>query len=215
MGAPKTNIWLLAVTAKKKAVRSFIQHIAPFVRGTAKAVSGVKIRITEGVLKADLATALDEDTYCIGMHGLNIPNDLANLLEELEISELVISLDSGEDKNPDMIRTKKNLIALAKEIGIDHYVEVWDTKYGKGVDDVLATGNADKIRYATEEELNATIGPEDKPVITVFGGGLSDHATEGEKALIDAGLDIYQRSKKLVTPIKQKTFPRHRQELLA
>ena len=160
----------------------------PVVKGLPRKVAGTSVRITEGVLKADVATALG-DIYCLGMHGLNLQEDLESVLIALEVSELIISLDAGEDKNTDMLRAKANLITLTKEMGIDVQVEVWDRQYGKGIDDVLHDGHKDKITYATEEEIGEILksvkaaGPE----IVISGGGLSNEATEGEKALIDAG----------------------------
>ena len=38
--------------------------------------------------------------------------------------------------------------------GIEVVVETWDKKYGKGIDDVIRSGNEDKIRDLTEEEIN-------------------------------------------------------------
>lgn len=124
----------------------------PVVDGTAKEKAGDIIGITEGVLKADVATALG-DKYVVGMHGLNIPHDLAYVIEELEVSEVIIYLDAGEDSNKDMIKAKCKLIHFAKEVGIDYKVATWDPEHGKGIDDVLKEENADKIRYLSNEEI--------------------------------------------------------------
>lgn len=125
----------------------------PIVKGSAKDACGVTARITEGVLKADVATAMD-DMFCLGMQGLNFQPDLQGITEELEISTLHIALDSGEDDNIDIIRAKGNLAKLCDDIGIDYKFELWDPKYGKGIDDVLAAGHRGKIRIATQEEVD-------------------------------------------------------------
>lgn len=179
----------------------------PVIRGVAKAISGRKPRLTEGVIKSDVATALDGDTYCFGAQGLNIPKDFANTLDQLEISELILSFDAGEDENEDMIEAKAKFVDFCDQAGIEFDIEIWDPKYGKGIDDVLLAGHQDKIRYATQgeiDEIRSSISTI-RPIIEVRGGGLSDQATKGEKALIDAKLPIYQRSSTLVTPIVQKT----------
>ena len=124
----------------------------PVVTGTAKEKAGDVIGITEGVLKADVATALG-DKYVVGMHGLNIPHDIADVIEELEVCETIIYLDAGEDSNKDMIKAKCKLIQLAKEIGVDYKVATWNPEHGKGIDDILLAGKAEEIRYLNDQEI--------------------------------------------------------------
>lgn len=124
----------------------------PRVKGIAKDVCGATARLTEGVLKADVATVLD-DVYCYGMQGLNIADDLAVIVTECEVQEILIALDAGEDESIDMMRAKANLIKFCTKMGLDYKVEVWDKRYGKGIDDVLKNGHKDKIRYLDEKEI--------------------------------------------------------------
>ncbi len=133
----------------------------PIIKGTAREVEQTTVRITEGILKADVATALG-DVYCLGMHGLNIQKDLPDVLEELEASILRVALDAGEDDNKDIIRAKANLIKLTQDIGIDVVVETWDPEHGKGIDDVLAAGHADKITQLSEEEIESLMASADE-----------------------------------------------------
>lgn len=128
----------------------------PIIKGAAIECDSTSIRITEGVLKADVATAIG-DKYCIGMQGLNIQDDLPVILNELEIQELVIAIDAGEDDNFDILRCKAKLVKLCRDIGIDFKIEIWDIKCGKGIDDVLSNKNGDKIRFATDEEVDAIL----------------------------------------------------------
>jgi hypothetical protein len=173
----------------------------PILKGAPKTICGHDLRITEGVLKADVAAALG-DIYCIGMQGLRPADDLKSIIEALEVSTLRVALDAGEDENIDMLECKVKLINLAKEMGIDVYIEIWDRQYGKGVDDVLAAGHQDKIRYATDDEVKALLDArEQKPLVMISGGRLSDEATIAERALINSGKSVYQRGKELVTPI--------------
>lgn len=192
---------------KEKGGKVWSTTHCPIVRGPARKVSGTTVRITEGFLKADVASALDPEMYCLGMNGLNPPSDLDYVLEELEIDTLIIALDAGEHENKDMIRGIIKLVTLAKKVGVDFEIELWNPEDGKGIDDVLAAGNKDKIRYATDDEIKKILLDEDatKPIIIVSGGGLSDQATQGEKALISAGFKIYQRGNKLITPVMQQT----------
>jgi hypothetical protein len=125
----------------------------PRLKGKAKDICGNEIRITEGVLKSDVATGLD-DIYTIGIQGLKVHEDLPTIFEELEISTVIISLDQGEDDNADMIRCKAELINLVRKCGHDVAVEAWDAKLGKGIDDVLYNGHKDKIRRWTDAEID-------------------------------------------------------------
>jgi putative DNA primase/helicase len=201
----KTGSKYLAFSSKDQPKGEKVQQTThcPCLTGASKDVCGGTVRITEGILKADVATALGE-YYCLGMHGLNVPKDLRHVIEELEVQELLISLDSGEDENSDMMQAKAALIRLAEEIGIDVYIETWDSQLGKGIDDLLQAGHKDKITRASPEEIKKVLFQgRPRPQIIVEGGGLSDEATFGEKALINAELPIYQRGAKLVTPVIQ------------
>lgn len=141
---------------KTKGGKVFQNTHCPMTRGAFKAHAGTAIRITEGVLKADIANALGE-LPCVGVQGLNVRPDFEIILEECEISVAHIALDMGEDDNIDMIRARGNIISRLRKFGIDIKFEFWDVQYGKGIDDVLAGGNADKIRIATEEEVEAIL----------------------------------------------------------
>ncbi len=136
-GKAKSKYVSFSSTGKTDGAKVFQTTHCPIIRGLAKDWPEGTIRITEGILKADVAMALDEKMPCLGMHGLNIPNDLKAVLKKLEIEELRIALDAGEDDSPDMLRAKVGLIKLCEEIGIDYKLELWDAKHGKGIDDVL------------------------------------------------------------------------------
>lgn len=199
-GKPANKYLAFSSAGKKDGAKVTQTTHCPSLTGTAREISGTTARITEGILKADIATALDPEMYCFGMHGLNIPHDLAQVIEELEICELHICLDAGEDQNSDMKLAKSKLLEFCRNIGIDCVFETWDPEYGKGIDDVLAAGHKDKIQILDEEYTKRI----DLRTIEVQGGSLSQNATEGEEELIKAGLPIYQRSKKLVTPVIQE-----------
>ena len=143
-----------STAGKLKGAKVYQTIHCPILTGKAKEISGVEIRITEGVLKADVATALGK-FYCIGLQGLKVTDDFEVILAELEISRLRIALDQGEDDNADIIRTRAELIQKARKFGIEVAVEVWDAKFGKGIDDVLQGGHEDQIREATDEEIDA------------------------------------------------------------
>lgn len=144
-------VWF-STEGKNKGGKVYPTTHCPRIKGKPKEVCGITARITEGYLKADIATALG-DTYCLGMPGLLVPEDLLWVIENLGICTLWIALDAGEDSNVDMIRSKAKLIRLCQDAGVDFKVEIWSPDHGKGIDDVLKAGHGDKIRAATDEEI--------------------------------------------------------------
>jgi hypothetical protein len=203
-GRPKNKYLAFSSPDKPRGARAYHSTHCPILKGKPKEVCGEAVRITEGVLKADIATAYG-DVYCIGMIGLRPASDLATVLEGLEVETVRIALDAGEDQNVDMLKCKVELIRLVRKLGHHLAVEVWEPEYGKGIDDVLVAGHQNKIREATEEEIEAILSSvEQRPIYPVSGGGLSDEVTKAEDALIGAGHPIYQRGAELVTPVLKK-----------
>lgn len=141
-------------SGKPKGERVYHTTHCPIVKGPPKEACGVTARLTEGVLKADVSTAIG-DLYTLGIQGLNVHDDFAATIDQLEISTIQICFDQGEDDSLDMIRGKARLINRIKEIGIDFQIETWSPEYGKGIDDVLKNGHADKIRFLTQEEIDS------------------------------------------------------------
>lgn len=131
----------------------------PIVKGHPKDVAGDIVRVTEGVLKADVATALGK-YYCLGFHGVNPHRDLSKVLSEIEVDTVHVCFDAGED-TPDVIRGRALTIKAIREYGCDVKVEMWDAEYGKGIDDVLKNGHEDKIRILTDEELEKLMADAD------------------------------------------------------
>lgn len=128
---------------------------------------GTTIRLTEGLLKADVASALDKTKYTLGIHGLRSAGDLTNILQELEISRVIISFDM--EATGDVQKTK---LGLWNQLRKDYDVtfEVWDEKY-KGIDDALLHA-PDSIRVLESQEAKEHIGkvadPNSAPYIYVI-----------------------------------------------
>jgi hypothetical protein len=95
------------------------------------------VRVTEGILKADIAD-LYGDVPCIGIHGVGyLPKDFANILKILGVGELRIALDVEENGHTDRMRLE--IYRLATGMGITPVMETWDQRY-KGIDDALVAG---------------------------------------------------------------------------
>lgn len=111
---------------------------------------GSVIRITEGPLKADIATALG-NYYTLGLNGVNTaPQDLKNVLLELEVSTVKIALDSEDSAAT--YKMIAELHKLVKDLGLDVEIETWDENY-KGLDDILFAKGESFIRRMSDDEV--------------------------------------------------------------
>jgi len=110
---------------------------------------GTTVRLTEGILKADVATALDPEHFCIGLPGLNAPEDLPYVLNELGISTVLIAFDQ-ESSNDVLLRRAKLYNALRDDYEV--HIEQWDPAH-KGIDDALLKSPG-SIHRAEGDELN-------------------------------------------------------------
>jgi len=122
------------------------------------------VRITEGELKADIASSAS-DVYTISIPGVNMWQWALDAIEQLGATEVYLAFDSDKDKEfssstpqakqPfEVARALASLYMGAKEKGYDTKIEHWDGEYGKGIDDVLVGGHSDKIRFMTDDECN-------------------------------------------------------------
>lgn len=123
-----------------------------------------KLRITEGELKADVASALgDNDTYTISLPGVTMWAWAFEAIEALKPELVVLSFDSDKDKEYssstpsakepyEVARCLASLYMGLKEKDIKVKIEHWEAEFGKGIDDVLAQGFSDKLRYFTNDE---------------------------------------------------------------
>ena len=98
------------------------------------------IRISEGALKADIASALG-NRLCLGLPGCGAWRTALPVLERLQPKTIWLSLDADFRTNPHVAIA---LAACAKHLheqGFNVKVESWHPRAGKGVDDVLVNGN--------------------------------------------------------------------------
>lgn len=171
---------------KPRGGRTYNTTHCPIIGGSPSEQSGAIIRVTEGILKADVTTALG-DIYCIGLHGINAPDNLAYTLERLQCSKVLLCLDQEQTK--DVIRARAKLYAEIKELGYDVNFETWDPNY-KGIDDALLKAK-DSVRELSTDELASYIedgrelDPKNGEWVYVIGIERMvhvEHATELKKA---------------------------------
>ncbi len=110
-------------------------------------VPGDVVRITEGELKADIATALS------GVPTLSIPgvSNYQLVLPMLDTDTLVrVAFDADHATKPiDKPTVALALVELCRALyrrGLKWELEVWDDRHGNGIDDVLAGGHGADVR---------------------------------------------------------------------
>lgn len=111
---------------------------------------GHEVRITEGILKADVATALGE-IYCLGLHGLS-SKGLVAAIELLGVSKVRLSLDIDWQTNNQVLNGLRRIYQSVVNAGFEVVVEEWNKADGKGIDDVLLAHG--KIWALAKEELD-------------------------------------------------------------
>ena len=91
--------------------------------------------LTEGPLKGDVASFLDNDALFVCIGGVNAIHGLKETVKELGVTELVEAMDMDQNTNP---HVRNAVLAIRKELGslanIRYSKYVWSPAY-KGVDD--------------------------------------------------------------------------------
>lgn len=102
-----------------------------------------EVRITEGELKADVATLLS-GVATISAPSVNTWRATIPVLQEMGATTVRLALD-GDWRTNDHVRSM--VVAAAAELGqhFDGGIEVWRPGEGKGIDDVVAHGGATRV----------------------------------------------------------------------
>lgn len=124
------------------------------------------LRITEGELKADIASGLT-DVFTVSLPGVRSWKLGLEAVKELQPTErVVLSFDYDKGKAhststglaADLFEVGKALASLyfcLRDEGIRVAIEDWPAEAGKGIDDVLMNAASDQIRYVEGEEADA------------------------------------------------------------
>jgi hypothetical protein len=102
------------------------------------------VRVTEGPLKADLATTLS-GTLTIGLPGVNKWKLAAKLLKRLDAKTARVALDADARTNPHVAQALGDLVVHLGKHGFEVELETWDVADGKGIDDLLRIGKKPTI----------------------------------------------------------------------
>jgi hypothetical protein len=104
------------------------------------------IRVTEGLLKADVAQHLSQ-TATIGLPGLSAPGLAELLIGDPELSvakpKVLLSFDSDWQSKPSVRRALTTLADGLVKAGLGHrlFLEYWFQTEGKGIDDLYKNGH--------------------------------------------------------------------------
>jgi hypothetical protein len=97
------------------------------------------VRLTEGELKADVATRLS-GTFTISVPGVSAWRSALPVLRALSPSRVLLAFDADASTNLHVRRaTEATAEALARE-GWEAAIETWDGERAKGIDDALRAG---------------------------------------------------------------------------
>lgn len=97
------------------------------------------IRLTEGQLKADVATAISH-ILTLGIPGVSNWRMGVKGLEDFEFETVRVSFDADAKDNPTVAQHLLNLYEALLANGHQVEYETWDGEKAKGIDDALATG---------------------------------------------------------------------------
>jgi len=110
------------------------------------------VRITEGELKADVATALP-GTPTIGAPGVSCWRVALEAARGLGARTVRVAMDADWRRKPEVARSILGLCEAALAGGLNLEIEAWDEALGKGIDDILAAGLTPKIVSGEEASL--------------------------------------------------------------
>lgn len=94
------------------------------------------VYLTEGALKADVASYLMNDAGFIAVPGVNAISGLTTLLKQLGIKEVVEMFDSDKLTNPNVANALASLQRTLMRAGIAYIPTSWNSTY-KGIDDYM------------------------------------------------------------------------------
>jgi hypothetical protein len=103
-----------------------------------------RVRLTEGILKADIATALS-GVLTLGLPGVSTWRHAIPVLRKLPVRTLMLAFDADACRNWTVARALQRSAAALKAAGVEVVLEHWREEDGKGIDDVLGAGKRPEV----------------------------------------------------------------------
>lgn len=113
------------------------------------------IRVTEGPLKADIATALS-GVLTIGLAGCTTVRQALPHLRALKAEVVSLAWDADARENHHVAASLRAAVELFRGEGFCVQVETWDASAGKGIDDALFAGCAPTVHAG--ERVDRVVG---------------------------------------------------------
>lgn len=142
----------IAVEYPKNIIENGILNIEKTIADTNDTIC-----ITEGKFKAT-AMAREFNSVSIGIAGINnwrkkVRKDYQLISSKKNFKNLVVFPDADCCYNPSIFIQFKEMLALELQgIKQEVYIAHWNIKYGKGIDDVIHTGEEQAIKYLKFED---------------------------------------------------------------
>jgi hypothetical protein len=106
---------------------------------------GETVRLTEGELKADVAT-VRSGVLTIAVPGVAMWRKALPVLVPLQPARVLLAFDADWRTNPHVAQALTHVAAQLVQAGYQVKVEVWDAAHGKGIDDLLAAGHRSTLQ---------------------------------------------------------------------
>lgn len=106
---------------------------------------GDTIRLTEGELKADIATALS-GILTVSMPGVAMWRQALPVLQALQPTRVLLAFDADWRTNPHVAQALGQAAFALVKSGYEVQVEDWEPALGKGIDDLLAVRHAPSLK---------------------------------------------------------------------
>lgn len=108
---------------------------------------GAPMRITEGELKADVATVLS-GVLTIAMPGVSAWRKVLPVLQDLQTTRVLLAFDADWRTNPHVAQALGHIASALVKAGYEVQVEDWEPSRGKGIDDLLTAGHMPLLQSA-------------------------------------------------------------------
>ena len=114
------------------------------------------LRLTEGELKAHVATALS-GVLTVSVPGVSAWRGALAVLAALAPSRVLLAFDADALSNPHVAQAAEATAAALVERGFEVAVESWDPALAKGIDDALAAGVAIEVNPGIAPRAEAVV----------------------------------------------------------
>jgi hypothetical protein len=102
--------------------------------------TGDTVRLTEGELKADLATALS-GLFTVSIPGVAMWRKAFPVVQALRPQRVLLAFDADWRTNPHVAQALGQAVFALVKASYEVQVEIWEPALGKGIDDLLAAGH--------------------------------------------------------------------------